>query len=239
MSQNALRQRPGIYARGEDTRRRILDTALEVFAAEGYEGASTRLLAERAGVNLPAIQYYFGSKEGLYRAVIEHIVQYNEAHFASLDLKVKAALGDPDATPDQLLDLLCEMLESFVVLVTSGGQDDSRRLFYARAEVECTSGLEFLQKQSTRQVFDPCLALVGRLLGKPTDEAECVVHALMLLGQATIFCHQKIRQVIGLNVKERLGEIRTALRFHTQVVMRAAMEASQPGQSTPQPTTGH
>ena len=76
-----------------DTRRRILDTALEVFAAEGYEGASTRLLAERAGVNLPAIQYYFGSKEGLYRAVIDSIVEHTEAHMAPLAARVKAALA--------------------------------------------------------------------------------------------------------------------------------------------------
>ena len=79
MNQIASRHRPGTHARGEDTRRRILDAALEVFAAEGYEGASTRLLAERAGVNLPAIQYYFGSKEGLYRAVIDSIIEHTEA----------------------------------------------------------------------------------------------------------------------------------------------------------------
>jgi len=61
----AARYRPGTDPRGEDTRRRILETAIEVFAREGYEGTSTRELAAAAGVNLPAIQYYFGSKEGL------------------------------------------------------------------------------------------------------------------------------------------------------------------------------
>ena len=65
MNHSVLRQRTGAYARGEDARRRILEAALEMFATVGYEGTSTRHLAERAGVNLPAIQYYFGSKEGL------------------------------------------------------------------------------------------------------------------------------------------------------------------------------
>src|SRR5476651_170259 len=116
----AVRQRLGSYARGEDTRRRILETALEVFAAEGYEGTSTRVLAERAGVNLPAIQYYFGSKEGLFRAVIDSIIERTETHMAPLAAEVQAALAAPDTSNDALLELLCRMLESFVSLVTGG-----------------------------------------------------------------------------------------------------------------------
>ncbi|MBS0519620.1 MAG: CerR family C-terminal domain-containing protein [Proteobacteria bacterium] len=235
MASNALRQRQGSYARGEDTRRRILQTALEVFAAEGYEGASTRLLAERAGVNLPAIQYYFGSKEGLYRAVIENIVQHNEMHLAPLSLKLKVALDDPATPKERLLDLLCEMLESFVALLSSGGQDDSRRLFYARAEIECTAGLDFLHKHSSRQVFDPCLALVARLLHKSTDDPDCIVRTLMLLGQATIFCNRGVRDAIGLNVEDRLGEICGALRSSTKAIMRAAMAQAQRHTPTTEP----
>ena len=54
MAEAVSRFRPGSQQRGEDTRRRILETALELFATDGFEGASTRTLAERAGVNLPA-----------------------------------------------------------------------------------------------------------------------------------------------------------------------------------------
>jgi TetR/AcrR family transcriptional regulator, regulator of cefoperazone and chloramphenicol sensitivity len=62
MSATVNRFRPGSQQRGEETRTRILEAALELFAASGFEGASTRTIAEQAGVNLPAIQYYFGSK---------------------------------------------------------------------------------------------------------------------------------------------------------------------------------
>ena len=79
MSATVSRFRPGYYQRGEETRSRILEAALELFAASGFEGASTRTIAERAGVNLPAIQYYFGSKEGLYRAVVEQFSQEMQA----------------------------------------------------------------------------------------------------------------------------------------------------------------
>lgn len=225
MSQSALRQRPGSYARGEDTRRRILETALEIFAAEGYEGASTRHLAERAGVNLPAIQYYFGSKEGLYRAVIEHIVQHNEAHMAPLAARVRAALGDPRSEPELLLDLLCEIFESFLMLVSGGTQVESRRLLYARAEVDRSAGLERLHECGVKEIFDPCLKLVGRLLGQSIDDPATVLRTLALFGQVTIFCNNAVRRVLRFKSfkEDRIAAIQALVRSHTKAVMRDAL----------------
>lgn len=50
-------------------RRRLLEAALPLFAAKGYQQTSTREIADAAGANLAAINYYFGDKAGLYRAV--------------------------------------------------------------------------------------------------------------------------------------------------------------------------
>lgn len=55
----------------EVTRREILAAASEAFAEAGYVGATTRAVAARAGVNVATLHYHFGSKEGLYRAVLE------------------------------------------------------------------------------------------------------------------------------------------------------------------------
>jgi AcrR family transcriptional regulator len=56
----------------EETRREILRAAGEAFAACGFVGATTRAVAGRAGVNVATLHYHFGSKEGLYRAVLEN-----------------------------------------------------------------------------------------------------------------------------------------------------------------------
>lgn len=53
----------------ERTKRKLLDAALSEFAANGYDGARVGEIAARAGVNKQLISYYFGGKEGLFRAM--------------------------------------------------------------------------------------------------------------------------------------------------------------------------
>src|SRR5262245_29518133 len=123
MSAVATRFRPGSQPRGEETRARILDAALEMFAANGFEGASTRAIAEAAGVNLPAIQYYFGSKEGLYRAVLRQFAEQLQAAVAPLADRINEALAAGQPSRRALVDLLCAMLDVLVGLILdeSGG----------------------------------------------------------------------------------------------------------------------
>ena len=53
---------------GEETRGRILRAALQVFGEKGYRDATHAEICHRAGVNTAAINYHFGSKDGLYQA---------------------------------------------------------------------------------------------------------------------------------------------------------------------------
>ena len=222
------RGRPATQARGEDTRRRILETALDLFAAQGYEGASTRQIAEGAGVNLPAIQYYFGNKEGLYRAIIDDITALTDRHMAALAERVRAALDAPETPRETLAALLCEMLETFVVLVTSGTQVESRRLFFARAEIEETPGLDILHENGMRQIFNPCLALLSSLHGKPATDQEMTVRTLALIGQVVIFCNNQKRPLLagaGLDA-ESVRLMKLVVREHTDAICRAALAAN-------------
>ncbi len=55
------------------TKARILVAAEEVFAAKGFEGASTREISAAAGVNISSLHYHWESKETLYYAVFQNI----------------------------------------------------------------------------------------------------------------------------------------------------------------------
>lgn len=52
-----------------NTKENILQTALKLFATQGYDATSVRQIAKEANANLSAISYHFESKEGLYKAV--------------------------------------------------------------------------------------------------------------------------------------------------------------------------
>lgn len=80
--------------RGKDARGRILDAALEAFAEQGFAGTTTREIAARADVNLGLIKYYFGSKDALWRAVVDSVFAALTAEIG--DVTVQAA-GGPDA----------------------------------------------------------------------------------------------------------------------------------------------
>lgn len=54
--------------------RLLIEAAIPEFAQHGYAGARTDRIARRAGVNKQLLFYYFGSKAGLYRAVMDEAV---------------------------------------------------------------------------------------------------------------------------------------------------------------------
>lgn len=216
------------HTKGEDTRARILGHALAVFAEQGYEGASTRELARRAGVNLPAIQYYFGSKEGLYHAVIDRIASGMEAEVAPLTAEIAAALSSATVTRGELLALLCRMLDAFVALVTDRTAPDweSRSLFFARAEIESAAALAPLHERVTRRIVEPCAALVGRLIGEPPYAEETLLRTVALIGQVIVFCNRKAQRVFGWEKAEprQVAAIRAVVRQHTEAIFAPGLE---------------
>src|ERR1700744_3194778 len=76
------RRRPeaGGYARGDEVRSRILLAAIEMFGEQGFASASTRAIAARAGVNPPALQYYFHNKERLHQACGQYLAERIQEH---------------------------------------------------------------------------------------------------------------------------------------------------------------
>jgi AcrR family transcriptional regulator len=62
------------HERGRDTRSRLRELALRLFAEQGYEKTSLREIAERLGVTKAALYYYFKSKEDIVRSLVEDYV---------------------------------------------------------------------------------------------------------------------------------------------------------------------
>ena len=219
--------RPRTYPRGADTRQRILDAAIKIFAVDGYDGATTRKLAERAGVTLPAIQYYFGSKEGLHRAVVAHIAEQIEAIIAPAAEAAAALLAQGDHSRKLLLARLYDMLDAFATLVFGNQHPESWAQFVARAEIENVVALRPVHDCINRQAIRPCVALIACLLDRPAEDEQVLLRTLTILGQILIFkkCSSK-RGAHDLGFtdsdEDRLPAVQALVREQTAAILRAA-----------------
>lgn len=67
----------------KDTKERILDAALEIFARDGYSGANIKDIAEAVGLVKSAFYRHFESKEELLNCLVEKATEYYDGHFGS------------------------------------------------------------------------------------------------------------------------------------------------------------
>ena len=78
-----------------DNKEKILQCALELFYARGYDAVGVQEIAETAGVTKPTLYYYFGSKKGLLETLLE-------TEYAVLRQALESASWYEDDVPDML-----------------------------------------------------------------------------------------------------------------------------------------
>src|SRR6516164_2534012 len=100
-----------------DAKQRLIEAGLEIFGALNLEGATTRQLAQHAGVNQAAIPYYFGGKEGLYLATIEHFFAVHTPKIRALVADIEARLASQRIDRTEALGLLKKLLEHLLEIL--------------------------------------------------------------------------------------------------------------------------
>jgi AcrR family transcriptional regulator len=142
------RRAPRRQPRSEDTRLRIIEAALRLFGAQGYDGAMTRDIARAAGVQQPLINYHFGNKEGLWRAAVSHLFGQLQASYAD----TLPGLARLDAR-----QAFAVVLRQFVHF--NAEHPELTRLMIKEATAH-TKRLEWVVNTHIRPTFDAVLSLV-------------------------------------------------------------------------------
>jgi len=111
-----------------ETRTRILDAAEELFMQHGFEATSMRLLTAKAGVNLAAVNYHFGSKDALIEAVFRRRVDpMNAARIAELE-QLEADAGGRLLPPETIIRAFIGPSLRLIEDAKSGGRNFIRLL---------------------------------------------------------------------------------------------------------------
>lgn len=78
----------------EDTKQRILNKALELFAAKGYDSVSVGEIAGAVGIKAPSLYNHFSGKQAIFDAIVESTAAQYEADTGKIDIHVENAARD-------------------------------------------------------------------------------------------------------------------------------------------------
>jgi len=149
---------------GQRTRDGLQSAALELIAQRGQEGVTLREITDRAGANVAAVSYHFGSLKALCDTAIEHALeQYLDAQMAAID-----SLG-PAATLEEVAAAFAgPMMRAFA----AGGQDLAVMRTVARIGIEPPQGWERLTGKFEKSRRDVLRVLGPNVPG--VDEEELI-----------------------------------------------------------------
>jgi TetR/AcrR family transcriptional regulator len=159
------------------TRERILVAALELFSDLSFDGATTREIASRAGVNQPLLNYHFSSKEELWQAAVERLfAQLGEA----LDTRAQGLRGVDDLTVAKL------MIREFVSF--SAAHPQLHRIITQECKVDGPR-MDWLVERHIRPRYEQTVTMFDALVAAGHVPAIPAAHLYYLLtgAAATMF----------------------------------------------------
>jgi AcrR family transcriptional regulator len=182
-----------------ETRTRILDAAEELFMQQGFGGTSMRLLTAKAGVNLAAVNYHFGSKDALIEAVFRRRLDpMNAARIAALDEIEAAGTPDADAIIRAFVGQSLRMMED----AKGGGRNFIRLL--GRTYTEPAKGI----RQLIGQMYAPAMqrykaALERALPQMPREELVWRMHFMFGTLAYTLAATDTVQLIAGCKPEDR------------------------------------
>jgi len=211
--------------RDRDTRQKLIDAGLEIFGTYNLEGATTRQLAEHAGVNQAAIPYYFGGKEGLYFAVIEHLFSTNFAVIGPVVIALQAELASKKPTREEALALLKKLLNTMLERILARKASSTWARIIMREQMQPTQAFSLIYEKGIRRVHEAVAMLLAIILEKKPTDRRVILRSHMVVGQILIFLagRETIRRRLNLTgyTDEEVKEIKQALDDQLELLRSA------------------
>jgi TetR/AcrR family transcriptional regulator, regulator of cefoperazone and chloramphenicol sensitivity len=224
------RSSAGGYARGDETRQRIIDAAVQLFGEHGFDGASTRDIAAAAGVNAPALQYYFENKEGLYKACAEYITDDMQARYAPT-MKHASEVLKNHADTDTLIEAYLRF-QALTLDTVLSQQHFSKGLIGRELAGESPQiASEMLKKKMKQPINKLILTLLSRIMHTHPDDSTTRIRMLTLKGLLMAFYYPPGACLEMLKWKEidaaKSALIRADIEEQTRVLLLTWHEAGK------------
>lgn len=173
---------PKTNSASADTRQRLIQAAAVLFAAEGYEYVTVREICKASNANVAAINYHFGDKAGLYRAVITVAIA---SMLETNELSQKAGEG---LSPE---DQIRGFVRVFVGRLNGDGPTAWIHRLMAREFERPTEALD----QVMTQVVKPRLVYLSNVAGAVMNLPPDDVRVQRCIGSLQMQCFMAARQL--------------------------------------------
>jgi AcrR family transcriptional regulator len=174
------------YPKGEETRQRILDVALKAFGEASFKAVTTRRISEASGVSLPTLQYYFGGKEGLYRACAEVIVERYRRHTTGAAAEAAKALKE-DCAPEVARVHLKALIGALAGFLVGSKEAERWAQFVARELRDPGPAFEILYERLWRPGVEITARMIARITGSAESDPASRIQALLLISSLLTF----------------------------------------------------
>lgn len=215
--------------RGDAARQKLVEAALLIFGQHGYEGASTRQLAAEAGVNIAAIPYYFGGKEGLYLATIDSISETFRATFGDTIEMIREELKRPNLTQAECRKLLTTLVSEMIRFIVSSRKNSlhiARTII--REQLDPTPAFQRLYDGMLVHMHSTLAQLVAKLTGTSPDDPETRIRAQTIFGQIVTF--KSSRETVLRNMKwkafgdKEIEAVTSVIEFNIDAIINACQK---------------
>jgi AcrR family transcriptional regulator len=161
-----------------ETRTRILEAAASIFAEHGFAATTIRMICGLARVNLAAVNYHFGSKEGLYSETIRFVRR------RAYDRYPTTYGLSPDATAEEKL---LAFIRSFLLRTTCDERTLEFGTLVMRELVEPTSALDMMVDEGIRSLFGQLVDIVRSLMGTTIAEETVLACSRSIISQCLFY----------------------------------------------------
>lgn len=209
---------------GAGAQERLLEAAMDIFGRDGYEAATTRTIAREAGVNIAAIPYYYNGKEGLYLAVIAHIVELIEGQVAEKVQEIAGLSFDGDVGKARALGELETLLEKVINFMLGSPQGTRVARIILREQMYPTAAYDLIFNGFMAPMLNALATLIMVLTEDPS-ERSAKIRAMAIMGQVMAFRIARETIVRSLDLEgyssSELAEIRSIILEHTRNIINS------------------
>ena len=201
---------------------KILQTAYRLFGERSLEDVSVRELAKEANVNISSINYYYGSKEELYLAVVNSITEMMAQKATEFTNAFHAAQKDAVATDAFYIYWLNYLLEMIARLIIGRLKENNYlHRIIIREQMTPSKGFELLYQKGLEPVLTILDDLIARISNQAVNSPEVRARTHTLLGQIVIFSVQQI------TITQRMPFLEETQGENMDIIIRTILENTE------------